>query len=63
MSQPELEEELTHRAMLVLCRQFAQRIGLIEVIEATPLRQKRGSTDRKPRYWSFWSPFSRVWLI
>ncbi len=38
MSQP--QEELTNHAMLVLLGQFAEQIGLIESLEAIPLRQK-----------------------
>ncbi len=38
MSQP--QEELTNHAMLVLLGQFAEQIGLIEALEAIPLRQK-----------------------
>jgi hypothetical protein len=40
MSQMEIEQELTQHAMLVLWGQFAQRMGLIEAVEAIPLRQK-----------------------
>ena len=47
MSQPELEQELTHHAMLVLWGQFAQRIGLIEALEAIPLHQK--TRDHRPQ--------------
>lgn len=40
MSQLEMEQDLTQHAMLVLWGQFAQRIGLVEALEAIPLRQK-----------------------
>lgn len=41
MSQAETGPKLTHHAMLVLWGQFAQRIGLIDAIEAIVLRQKK----------------------
>jgi len=40
MSQLEMEQDVTQHAMLVLWGQFAQRIGLIESVEAIPLHQK-----------------------
>ena len=40
MSQLEMEQDLTQHTMLVLWGQFAQRIGLVEALEATSLRQK-----------------------
>jgi len=48
---------LTHHAMLVAWGQFAQSIGLIDVVEAVPLHQKAVDTDRRPRSWSSSSPF------
>ena len=41
MSYLELEHDLTQHAMLVLWGQFAERIGLINELEAIPLHQKR----------------------
>lgn len=47
MSQPELKQELTHHAMLVIWGQFAQRIGLIEALATIPLHQK--TRDHRPQ--------------